>query len=297
MNGKELKVTENELKFGAKTRFVNVFGVFKYKPNSGLYVIYADVDTKNSYVCYGTAHSKNGNILCMHSNKPEDTEAVKEYIFKVINEEKLDDFELISLEEAKEIEIIASKNFEIKADVLEKLVEKTIPKKIVTEEIEKKPKKKKSPLVSILIILLLVLIGGTGYIYYDSIKASNNISKVIYCTKQYDHDELQYVTVDEEKTFKFDHNDILKELDVTTKFTFNNEEAYLDFINKNTFYKYMPADDDDTTGDFKNDTDNRVFITHATTKIDESYGDPVEYETILTNNNTEHYTCEEKIEK
>ena len=96
MNGKELKVAELELKFGGKIRLVNVFGVFRYKPNNGLYVIYADVGTIYDYVCYGTSHVKNNSILCMSSNKPEDIEAVKEYIFKTINEEPLDDFEVIS---------------------------------------------------------------------------------------------------------------------------------------------------------------------------------------------------------
>ena len=33
MNGKELKVVEYDLKFGQKPRMVNVFGVFRYKPN------------------------------------------------------------------------------------------------------------------------------------------------------------------------------------------------------------------------------------------------------------------------
>ena len=298
MNGKELKVTENELKFGAQTRFVNVFGVFKYKPNSGLYVIYADVDTKSSYVCYGSAHIKNDGILCMHSNKPEDTEAIKEYIFKVINGEKLDDFEIIPLNEAKEIEIIASKNFEIKNDVLEQLKEKTIPKKVVTEEeIAKQQKKKSSPIATLLYIFILILLGGAGYVVYDYITTVSTTSKIIYCTKQYDHDELQSVTVKEEKTFKFDFSDKLKELDVTKQYTFNDEDVYLDFINNGLYYKYMATDDEDTTGDFKNDTDNNAFITHSITTIDESYGDPVEYETVLKTNNADNYTCEEKIEK
>lgn len=297
MNGKELKVVENEFKFGAKTRIVNVFGVFKYKPNGGLYVIYVDVDTKNSYVCYGSAHVKNGSILCMHSNKQEDTEAVKEYIFKVINEEKLDDFEIISLNDVNEIEIIGSKNFEIKNDVLEKLIEKTIPQKEKTLEQKEETKKKSSPISTILFILILALIGGGVYYYYDDIISASKVSKVIYCTKQYPHEEVTSATVEETKRFKFGNDDRLTNLEETTKFVFSTEDAYLDFINKSLYLKYMPDESEDTKSKFNQDNDKRTVTFEANTIVDESYIDPVEYEEVLSNNTTENYTCEEKIEK
>ncbi len=59
----------------------------------------------------------------------------------------------------------------------------------------------------------------------------------------------------------------------------------------------MPEDNNDTTGDYKIDNDNKEFTTNATTTIDESYGESVEYEEILSLNTKDNYTCEEKIEK
>ena len=302
MNGKELKVAELELKFGGQSRIVNVFGVFRYKPNNGLYVIYADVGTNYDYVCYGTSHVKNDTILSMSSNKPEDIEAVKEYIFKVVNDEKLDNFEIISLDNIKEIEIISSKNFEIKREVLVSLISKTIPKK---EEIDNNgkdnengvKKKKKSPLLTVLLVFLLLIIGGALYLYFVPINGVEKVTKVIYCKKTYNHQTLNNVVVDEEKTFKFNNYDKLDKLEVTTSYKFNTDDSYLDFINKSLYYNYMPDDNEDTTGSYKIDNDNKSFITYATTKIDESYGDAVEYEEVLSVNTSDNYNCEEKIEK
>lgn len=300
MNGKELKVADLELKFGGHSRIVNVFGVFKYKPNNGLYVIYADVDTTYDYVCYGTSHVKNDSILSMSSNKPEDIEAIKEYIFKVTSGQNLDNFEIIPLDNINEIEIISSKNFEIKKEVLNSLIDKTIPKKELTPE-EKKEKeknsKKKSPIKTLLLICLLLIIAGCGYIYFISNSTKEEVVKIIYCKKNYNHNVLNNVVVDEEKTFTFDNYDKLTKLNIVTKYKFNNEDSYLDFINKSLYYNYMPEDNKDTTGSYKIDNDNQTFTTNATTKIDESYGESVEYEEILSINTNDNYKCEEKIEK
>ena len=300
MNGKELKVTELELKFGGQPRLVNVFGLFRYKPNNGLYVIYADVGTTYNYVCYGTAHNKDDSVLCMASNKEEDAEVIKEYIFKITNGEELDNFEIISLDNIEEIEIIGSKNFEIKRDVLLSLIEKTIPKKVNPEGEDNSgndKKKKKSPLVTIVFFLLFLTIGASAYFYFVPENGGGSAAKIIYCTKQYNHDELDNVLVEEEKTFRFDNYDKLEKLDVTMRYKFNNDSVYLDFINKSLYFNYMITDSDDTKGSYKIDDENNTFITYAKTDIDESYGNPVEYEEILSVSKKDNYTCEEKIEK
>ena len=298
MNGKELKVAEIELKFGAQARMVNVFGLFRYKPNNGLYVIYSDVGNTYNYVCYGLSHIKNNSILCMNSNKPEDIEAIKEYIYKVTNGEKLDDYEIISLDDVDEIEIISSKNFELKKEVLDILIDKTIPKKQEEVKDNNKSSKKKSPLSTFLLILFLLIIAGGGYLYFmSSNNSSDNGSKIIVCAKQYDSPDLEEVIVEEEKKFIFNNYDKLDKVKVTTRYIFDNEAVYLDFINKSLFYKYMPENNDDTTGSHTIDDANNRFVTYATTVVDESYGDPVEYEEVLSSNTNNNYTCDEKIEK
>ncbi|MBR3161839.1 MAG: hypothetical protein IKF19_03825 [Bacilli bacterium] len=301
MNGKELKVAELELKFGGTPRMVNVFGVFRYKPNNGLYVIYADVGTTYDYICYGATHIKNDSILSMSSNKKEDQDAIKEYIFKVTSGEKLDNFEMIPLDNIKEIEIISSKNFEIKKEVLNSLIDKTIPKKEMTEEeksnLEKQNNKKKSPVKTIVLVFLLLIIAGYGYMYFIVGDNNKGAVKTIYCKRSYNHQELNNVTVDEEKKYIFDNSDKLAKLEEKTTYKFNTEDTYLDFINKSLYYNYMPEKNNDTTGDYIIDNDNKKFITNAKTIIDESYGESVEYEEILSINKRDNYICEEKIEK
>ena len=107
MSGKKLKVMEYDLKFGSKDRFVNVFSFFKYKGNGNLYVIYSDIDTKYELLYYGSGHIKNGNLLSM-ACKESEIEIIKEYVYKVVNEELLDNFEIYNLEDVESIGIISS---------------------------------------------------------------------------------------------------------------------------------------------------------------------------------------------
>ena len=301
MNGKELKVAELELKFGGQPRLVNVFGVFRYKPNNGLYVIYADVGTTYDYVCYGSSHVKNDSILCMSSNKDEDIEAVKEYIFKVTSGEELSDYEIIPLDNIKEIEIISSKNFEIKREVLNVLIDKTIPKKEIKEEDKvssnNNVKKKKSPIKTLLVLLLLLIVVGFGYMFFMSSTNNEKVVKVINCKKTYNHDKLDNVVVDEEKEFTFNNYDKLSRLNITTYFNFNTEDDYYDFINKSLDLRYTPQSNKDTIVTSKHDDQNHKYIVYEKISIDESYDDSIEYEEILSVNTKDNYNCEEKIEK
>ena len=138
MLGKELKVMEYNLTFGKSARIVNIYGLFRYKKNNGLYVLYADVDSGYPVVYYGSSHVKNHSILSI-STKEEDVEIIKEYIFKVTSDEKLDGFEIISLNEIEGIEIISSNRLEIKPEVMNALIDKTIPKKESSDTVTDKP--------------------------------------------------------------------------------------------------------------------------------------------------------------
>ena len=300
MNGKELKVVEYDLKFGQKPRMVNVFGVFKYKPNNNLYVVYADVDTNLSYVSYGSSHVKNDSILSMSCNKDKDEEIIKEYIFKVTNKEEIDNFEIISLDDISGIEIISSNKLEIKKDVLDSLVKLTIPVKEKKEDnIEKKTpkKKKKSSLKFMLIFIIMLMIVSMGaYIFVMPKTEDNRVFKNIVCTKSYSHEDLINVNVDEEKKFNFNNSDNLLNVDVTTIYNFNDEEVYLEFINKALYYKYMP-DDSDNNGGWVNNDDAHTFKMIEKINVDEDYDEPTRYEDVLSTLKKDGYTCNENIEK
>ncbi len=292
MNGKELKVVEYNLTFGTNERTVNVFGLFKYKKNNSLYVIYADVATTYNIIYYGSSHIKNNSILSM-STKESDIEIIKEYIYKITNSLPLDSFEIISLNDIEGIEIISSNRLEIKKEVLESLINKTIPKKEIVDLPKKESTKKKGKSISILIvfIILMFLLGG-GYYFLNISKNSPPISKTIICLKE-ETDKTLNASIEENNIYNFNNKDILENIELTKIFKFNDHLSYQDFINKGTMYKYMPTDD--TNGGYKQDDENSTFTIITKESVSASYSEPTNYEEVLYHYKKEGYTCEEKL--
>lgn len=295
MNGKELKVVEYNLTFGKNARMVNVFGCFRYKENNSLYIIYADVNTKYNIVYYGSSHVKNDSILSMQCNNKKDEEIIKEYIFKVTNKEKLDDFEIIPLEKIEGVEIISSNKLEIKKEVLDSLTELTIPKKeIPKEEVKEKPKKKKSSKL-LMFLIMIILIGGGVYLYFNTMNKEESVAKIIVCTKTYKHNELE-ANVSEEQTFNFNNQDTLESIDIVQAYKFMTEDSYLDFINKGLYYKYMP-DEDDANGGYKFYDDSYTYQMTMKEYVDIAYDKPTNYEDVLAYYKDDGYSCNEDIVK
>lgn len=296
MNGKELKVAEYNLTFGSSQRRVNVFGLLKYKPNNNIYVIYADLDNTYNIVYYGSSHIKNNSILSMSSNKSNDEEIIKEYIYEIVENKELNNFEILSLKDIEEIEIISSNRLELKKEILDKLVKLTIPKRDKSNEVVAAPKKKKKSLLNTLFVL--IIIGGGcygGYYYYINFLNSNDnnaIDKTITCSKTYSHEDLANVNVSEEQVFNFNTKDVLKRVDVTTVYNFTNEDDYFNFINMGLYYKYMP-DDALVDGGWDNDDVNHSFKMIAKENIGNNYDKPTNYEEVLTYYKSEDYTCVE----
>lgn len=295
MNGKELKVIEYDLTFGSNARMVNVFGVFRYLKNNGLYVVYTDVNTSYPIIHYGSSHIKDHSILSM-SCKNEDEEIIKEYVFKVTNDESLNDFENVSLESIDGIEIISSNRLEVKPDVINALVDKTIPKKeVASDELAKTKDSKKNNKKSfkfVFILLLIVILGGGILFVFPMFQQRNTSTKMITCNKKVNDSSLNAV-LDESLILNFDYQNILTQIDKTTVFQFNTEEAYQNFIHKGIMYRYMPVDD--SNGGFKQDDKGHIFTIIEKEKIGDDYQKSVNYEDVLAENKREGYQCEEKI--
>lgn len=294
MNGKEMKVIEYNLTYGSSARLVNVLGCFKYKANDNLYVVYSDIVNSYNIIYYGSSHIKDKSILSMQCKNEKDEEIIKEYIYKVTNKEDLSNFEIISLDNIDGIEIISSNKLEIKKDILDKLVELTIPKKEIPAAETKVNTNKKKNSKLILLLPLLILILGVGLYIYLTPKSENTSDKKITCTKQYQHDVLP-ATINEEQNFNFNSNDTLESIDVSETYTFNSEEDYLDFINEGTYYKYMP--ENDTEGGWNKDDEQHIFTIYKKERITTGYKKPTEYEEVLSYYKLENYSCSENIEE
>lgn len=296
MNGKVLKVVQYNLQFGAADRYVDVFGCFKYKPNGNMYLIYADVSGNSKYnvIYYGSAHIKEKSLLCMKCRAEKEIEVIKEYIFKVTNHQELDHFEMISLDEVEEIEIIASDNLEIKSEIISSLCDISLPKKEEKrEEVPLSSKKKKKSFRKFIFIFLFLIIVVSGAYYVINSFPKDTIAKKIICEKEYQHNILE-ASVEEVNTYNFNVHDTLQSVDTVMTYQFEEDE-YQDFIMKGTYYKYLP--DENQNGSFKQDDENYMFKVMMKEEIDSSYNKPISYEEVLSYYKTEGYICKEEIEK
>ncbi len=293
MNGKTLKVVEYNLSFGSSARMVNVFGVFRYKPNNNLYIVYADVNVQYNIIYYGSSHIKGNSILSMACSDSKEDEIIKEYIFKTLNKETLEDFEIISLETIEGVEIISSNKLEVKPEVLYNLVDITIPKPKIEEEKKtpEKPKQKSSKKI-LLLFLIILFIGGSVYFYLKFLPVKETAVKSFICTKNYQHDILS-ANVLEENTYHFNTQEKLEYYNTVTTYQFSSQEEYQDFISKGTIYRYMPSEEVD--GGWDKDDQQYLFKVMTKEKIDTSYNLPTNYEDALAYYKRDGYTCEEKI--
>lgn len=292
MNGKVLRVKQTSLEFGGQERKVNILGCFKYKANGNIYIIYSDIDTRYSVIYYGSGHVRGDLALCMPIRDKEiEEEITKEYIFKITQKENLDNFEILSLNEAKEIEIIGSTKLEVKPEILQELIQIVIPKEHPQETpIKKEVKKKKgNPLKDILLGLLIVVFIFGGYYIYNNITTANKMTKSITCSKNYQHNELK-ADVEETNKYIFNNNDELKNVDTTLIYQFT-QENYEEFIIRGLYLKYMPSKEENWD---KNDEDY-TFKTITKINIDASYSEPTNYEDVLSYYRVKGYTCIEEV--
>ena len=294
MNGKTLKVKTNNFEFGAHDRFVDILGCFKYKPNSNIYIIYTDKDTKYNVVYYGNGHVRQGVALCMQCrDKVSEEEIIKEYIFKVIEKQDLTNFETYSLNDAEGLEIIGSTKLEIKPEVLTSLLDNIMPKPEVKEEkkeVAPKSKKKKKSFASVLLGVVIAFI-ILGVIYYlIGMFTTGTIAKSITCSKTYPNNELN-ATVIEINKYNFNVKDKLENINTTFKYQFT-KESYNNFFLRGLNHKYLNNNDNWTKDD-----ENYSFQVMSTKNIESSYNEPRDYEAAIVYYKNEGYSCVEEIEK
>lgn len=292
MNGKQIKVIEYNLTFGSSVRLINVLGLFRYKKNNNLYIVYTDVEQNNyNIIYYGSSHIKDTSVLSMECKDPNDKEIIKEYIYKVTNNEDLSAYEFEPLDKIEGIEIISSNKIEVNKESLNKIIDITIPKKEEPKENTKEKKNKKKSGKGIIAILLLLIIAAGAYYLYTSQNKEQSY-KQITCNKTYKHETLN-AEIEEEQIFNFDINDKLEKVNTTKIYKFNDENVYYDFINTGTYYSYMPEEDKEGGWD-KND-DELTYKTTEVERIKIDYKKPTDYEEVLSYYKNEQYKCEEKV--
>ena len=293
--GKKIKLNDFNMTYGKQEKLLNVICLFKYKKDNNIYAIYCD-DSSIPYgiIYYGSAHIK-GNTLIVIGSKVPNQEMLKEILFKINNNEQLENFEILELSQINLIEIVSPNKFEIKKEILQNLIDKTMPKPIVPEK--KTQKKNKKPQILPILLILIVLTASLYFFIFKDNTPKENIVKSFICKKEYQSNELEAKVI-EDNTYNFNQNDILQYINKSTTYKFYKEEEYYDFINKGIFYSYIPEEyinknpEDNSLGyRIDNDTYSLIIIEKEDTTKD--YFLPTEYEEVLSHYKEKGYSCTE----
>lgn len=249
MNGKVLKIANNDLYGNVDERKVVVFATFIHKKYMNKYTIFTfenDYDKKKIYLA--STHLKENSLVTFNIKSEE-----LEYINKFINDyldNKVDssEFEIIDISNINKIELVSyyQEDFE-KLNELDKLS----IKRDISNDVSDNTKKSYGFLYFILVIMILLLIGIT-YLYFNPNIFAVKLKKLD-CTKE-DFNakvELNYFS---EVELKFNYKDELERYHIIDTYSFNDKDKYLEFKDNNYESKYFDID-----GSYKYDDNNMTL--------------------------------------
>jgi len=236
MKGLKISVTNSDLVLKQEERLIKLFVIFKDNKYGTKYIIFTDSASRELY--YGSPLINNNKMIIMKFKDIKDEEMVKEFVWNYLNDKSTSNFEIIEIPQIDKLEIIDNNTLEVKDEYIEKLdniffKEETLE---VQEEVKVKPKKSKGP---ILFALILILAGVGGFLYLK------NNPELIYgkdifveCRINYDIKELES-SVNEIVTLTFNNSQVLKKHEKEITYSFDNNDKYYEFKEKNLNYQYV----------------------------------------------------------
>jgi hypothetical protein len=265
MYGKVMKVSEYELKFGAKEQNINVFICFKSLSDGNNYVIYSKIgEEATGKIYYGLLHIDKNKIVSMQS-KEGTSEIIKEVVWKLINKESLDKYQVLDTKDILKIEIIGNSVLDMKPEVIKSLVDITIPKKEVPIE-NTTIKKKKN--IGTIILLVLVLIFGISYLIYSNLGKLLGYGTELICEKSITNNKLD-ANITKTVTIYYSRSGKREKIIDNTAYVFNDYDTYFEFKDKGEFYKYEPSGQPE--GGIKWEDDTNTFRTIVNVDSDSEY--------------------------
>ena len=289
--GKKVTIKDYQFTFGDKEKEYYVFACFKY--HSEIFAIYADTINTDNKLYYGSAHITNDILVVLGTIDPKEIQGIQNFVVKLINNQNINEYEIISLDKVEKIEIIGTSEFNLKKDVIDKLIDMTIPKEDTKEEevvlIKEDPAKKKIFMRYIMLILFAVLAVGGTYLYLNRETIFGSEKQVV-CTKQLDN---QYnASVNQTILFYF-KNDVLTGYTMTNLYTFETDEDYQDFsLAGRYFHIFEEASSDMLT--LVPNVENKTYQVGYTMSPLVDYFGPTEYSSVFDYYETDGYTCNSK---
>ena len=257
MHGKIIKLNDFNFNFGQENVYLTVYAVFKVKKSGNRYAIYS-YDNKKLYS--GSAFIRKNELVIMIS-KTEEDEIIKDFVLKYAKEEVITDYEFVSLEDIKSIQIIDENVCDVSVD-LNKLYDLSIPKVEVKKE-ETTPRKKIS--ITSIFLVIFILVVALFFFMNPEVITGKNITYL--CNKSYYHDELP-ASVNEEVELLFNSKGEILNIDIKSDYVFSDVDYYKTFRDKSYFYQYFKDGDtykfDDNTYTYRLfssvDTENDFFL-------------------------------------
>lgn len=286
--GKTLKVKDFDLKFGQDDHKIDVFSVFKEEKRGDILVIYCDrADENKDTLHYASAHlDKDSLVFIDIKNKAE---IVKEFTWKLLNNKEKEGFELVDISKYDKVQIVSSNELLLKTEVIKKLYDMNIPKE---EDKYAKRKKRISSSTKILLtgfMLTILVIGCFILVNRDFILGIN----VRYtCTNSY-LDEATGANKQDIERLTFDFNDKILSRNIIIRYTFDDEEAYRNYINEGTYYQYQPVFTNSAMLYESNDEALSIDVIEEV-KIDEFYNGKDTKDSLINELTTNNYHCVEE---
>lgn len=277
MNGKVLKISNNDLNGNNDERKIAVFAAFIHKKYMNKYAIFAfenELDKKK--LAFGSIHLKNDSLVTFDV-RPNEKDFINTFVSQYLDN-KIDEseYEIIDISNISKIELVSygQEDFDKLAD-LDKL---SIKRVVNNEEADNK---KGYGMLYFIIMVLILLLGGITYLYFNPDLFDVEL-KQLNCSKEGFNEtvELNYTS---EAELKFNRKDEIDTFHKIDTYTFNNEEDYLNFKGNNEESKYF-----NINGAYKyNDNKLELKLIYTDKLVIYKYDEVLKY---LENNG---YTCVE----
>ncbi len=279
MNGKILKLANNDLYGNQDERKVVIFACFNHVKYQNKYVIFTfEEEYANNKLYYGSIHLKEKSLVIFSIKDdliPYITTFTSQYLSQNINTQE---YQIIDITNLEKVELVSSSS--IDCDKLQLLTDLSLPKPKIISKAESK--NKKPVFLYLLLIILILSAGGLTYLYLFP-QAFLKEYKILNCEKDaYNHEIPMSYKSNKVATFK--EEDKLKNLEETSTYIFTTIEKYNDFKENDRQNEYF-----NSSGTYKYD-DKKLELTittKETTIIDN-------YEEMRSYLKSEGYQCREE---
>ena len=277
MNGKIIRIADNDVYGNTSDRTLSVFAVFNHLKYMNKYIIFTYTDElANKKLYYGSVHIKDDSLIVFAVNDsvlPFIDTFTDQYLNDKVNAKE---YEIIDISGINKVQLVSSSNREY--EQLKALDDKSIKKEVIADDTGSN--NNHGGLKFLLVVIMLLLVGVT-YLYLNPGLLEVEL-KELKCDKQLYHNELEMRYV-KELDIKFDKEEHPIKLSATETYKFMDEVTYNNFKNGEKQNEYFK-----TIGEYKyNDNLYQLKIFYDEKTIIDNYND------ILSYFKKEGYTCQE----